>query len=368
MSFRNTHVLRAMGAFTEQNLPLDLFLNGYFRRNHSLGAKDRRAVGDTIYGLIRWLGLIDHFCGEKTWQERLKVWEERTLAEWVRDASIPLHRRACLPKELFELLVSHYGEEKAFSLSQISNGTAPTTIRINPLKITREALMQKWQGSFLFEPTIHSPYGLIFKSKTHLLSLPEFEEGFFEMQDEGSQLIAAMVEANPGEQVVDYCAGSGGKTLAFAHKLEGKGQIYLHDVRAHALAKAKQRLRRAGIENAQTSLSPRQLGKMDWVLVDAPCTGLGTLRRNPDLKWKWSREGLEELVLLQREIFSQALKYVKPKGYIVYATCSLLKEENEEQLAYFLEKFGLSVVGKVFQSLPEEGGMDGFFGVTMQVG
>ena len=264
------------------------------------------------------------------------------------------------------LLEVHYGKEQATALCLINNQNAPTTIRVNPLKTSRAALIERWQSLYSFSPTTHSPWGIVFKEKTNLLALPEFKEGLFEIQDEGSQLVADMVGAEVGQQVLDYCAGSGGKALAFAHKLAGKGQIYLHDIRPTALAKAKIRLRRAGIENAQFQCHKSLKGKMDWVLVDVPCSGLGTLRRNPDLKWKWTPELVARLVQEQRTIFAEALQYVKKGGYIVYATCSILPQENEEQLVYFLQNFPLAQT-KIFKSLPTENGMDGFFAAAFQM-
>jgi 16S rRNA C967 or C1407 C5-methylase (RsmB/RsmF family) len=147
--------------------------------------------------------------------------------------------------------------------------------------------------------------------------------------------------------------------------MKGRGQLYLHDIRAWVLQEARRRLRRAGIQNSQIVTEPRQLtpleGRMDWVLVDAPCSGTGTLRRNPDAKWRLQSEAVKRLVEQQREIVGQSVKYLRKNGRLVYATCSLLPEENEEQLAFFTKEFGLKPLGLPFQTHPEEGGMDGFF-------
>ena len=207
--------------------------------------------------------------------------------------------------------------------------------------------------------------------RLHLAALPEFRSGLFELQDEGSQLVAQLIRAKEGDEVLDFCAGSGGKSLAFASSMRGKGQIYLHDVRSSILLQAKKRLKRAGIQNAQIATShskAKQLLKkrMDWVLVDAPCTGTGTLRRNPDLKWKFTEETLQKLQMEQRDIFKEALTFLKPGGRIVYATCSLLKEENEEQAAYFQCCHNLKLIAPFFCSTPQVGEMDGFFAATFQ--
>jgi 16S rRNA (cytosine967-C5)-methyltransferase len=266
--------------------------------------------------------------------------------------------------------VKSHGEEKACDLCRISNKPAPTTVRANPIKITREALMDRWKTRFKITPCSHSELGIVFLEKTNFFSLTEFQEGLFEVQDEGSQLLSKLMQVQPGQQVMDYCAGSGGKTLAFANQMQGKGQIFVHDIRTHALMEARKRLRRAGIQNAQTieAESPnlkKIKKKMDWILVDAPCSGTGTMRRNPDMKWKFTEEMLVRLVGQQRVIFEKALSFLKPGGHIVYATCSMLKDENQDQIAHFLKTYPIDIVGEPFQSLPTEGGMDGFYGVVM---
>ena len=170
-----------------------------------------------------------------------------------------------------------------------------------------------------------------------------------------------------GRARLGFLCGLRRKNVAFAPGMQGKGQIYLHDIRPKALAEARQRLKRAGIQNAQTVEDEKKLKllkkKMDWVLVDAPCSGTGTLRRNPDMKWRFSEEGLKKLVGQQRMIFEKALSFLGPKGHIVYATCSVLAEENEEQTAHFQKTYGLKLV-KEFKRLPTEGGMDGFYGAV----
>jgi 16S rRNA C967 or C1407 C5-methylase (RsmB/RsmF family) len=167
--------------------------------------------------------------------------------------------------------------------------------------------------------------------------------------------------------VLDYCAGAGGKTLAFAHLLQQTGQIYLHDIRPAALQEARKRLNRAGVQNVQFSISPTLKGKMDWVIVDVPCSGTGTLRRNPDLKWKFETMDLEKLMGEQQAIFQEALSYLHPEGHIVYMTCSILPHENEHQIQYFQKTFDLEVV-EIFQTLPLLNGMDGFFAAVLKFG
>lgn len=222
-----------------------------------------------------------------------------------------------------------------------------------------------WKDRYQASACQFSPFGIQFPKRINFSEMPEFQAGLFEVQDEGSQLVSFLVKAQAKDKVMDFCAGAGGKTLGFAHRLENKGLIYLNDIRPQAIAQAKKRLSRAGIYNVNylPKLPPLK-GKMDWVLVDAPCSGTGTYRRNVDLKWKFSQSMLENVVSDQREIFAQALQLVRPQGKIVYATCSLLKEENEMQIDYFLKNHSLKLSEEPFSSLPTINGMDGFFAAT----
>lgn len=371
-SFREHHLLTLLGEYSSQNLPLDAALKKYFSVHRAIGAKDRKYISETIYALIRWQGLIDHFCSPPIfWEKRVREFLQNGWTKAKNDPSLPLHIRVSFPKSFFQLLSTHYGEKKALEICSICNEQAPVTVRVNPAKTTREALLTAWKGLFSVKPTPISKYGIIFEKRINFYELPEFKEGLFEVQDEASQLIADLVAVKEGDRVLDFCAGAGGKTLAFAHKMKHTGQIYLHDIRTFALQEAKKRLNRAGIQNAQTlqaqSSEKKQLkNKMDWVLVDSPCSGSGTIRRNPDLKWKFDVNALPKLIDDQRKIFEEAFEFLGPKGRIIYATCSILPDENEKQISYFEEKFKLKMVKAPFQSLPSPGGMDGFFGAVLE--
>lgn len=370
--FREHHLINLLTEYEKQHLPLDLFISHYFRDHKALGAKDRGYIAETTYALIRWQGLIDYFEQPPyTWENRIQRFKTMDVTSFCKDETIPLHIRASFPSFLFNLIVKSYGEDKALELCLISNSPAPTTIRVNTLKTTREHLIQKWKECYSISPCQIAETAIQFHKKINFFTLPEFKEGLFEVQDEGSQLIGQLIKAKSGQHVLDYCSGSGGKTLAFAPSMEGKGQIYLHDVRSYALKEAQKRLKRAGIQNAQiVSEKDARLNKlkkkMDWVLVDVPCSGTGTMRRNPDMKWKFNEATLQRLIGQQRMIFEKGLSYLKPSGSIVYATCSILKEENEEQLEHFLKTYSLEIVEPVFKSIPSSGGMDGFFGVVLK--
>lgn len=367
--FREHHLLTLIEEYEGQTIPLDLAINRYFRAHSALGSKDRGWIAETVYGMVRWKGLLDALLKKPiTWEKRLALFADFDPEAHKNREDLPKHVRCSFPFKLFARITGSHGIQKGFDLCWASNVAAPTFVRVNPLKTTREALLKKWHEDYDVSPCKHSPLGIIFHKKMNFFTLPEFKEGFFEVQDEGSQLLASLVGVKPGEQVLDYCAGSGGKSLAFAPQMEGRGQVFLHDVRSRVLQEARKRLKRAGIQNGQVveADSPnlkRLKKKMDWVLVDVPCSGTGTLRRNPDMKWKFSEEMLQRLLGQQRSIFEKALSFLKPGGHIVYGTCSLLNEENQDQMEHFLKTYPLKRAAPPFQSLPAVGEMDGFFGV-----
>lgn len=369
--FRKLHILSLLKEYEEKPIPLDLHISNYFRSHPSLGSKDRKEIAETVYGIIRWQGLIDFIVHKRNWEERLALWHTQDFKENSKRTDLPPHIRVSFPKNLFEKILESHGKDLGEKICLESNEPAPTTVRINPLKTTREKMLNLWKEHYEVSPCTLSKLGIIFHKKINFFSLPEFKEGLFEVQDEGSQLLAELCQVTPGEQVMDYCSGSGGKTLAFAHRMENKGQIYLHDIRPHILKEAKKRLKRAGIQNGQIieyddPKLKKLKKKMDFLLVDAPCSGTGTLRRNPDMKWKFSEDMLKRLVSEQRIIFEKALSFLKSNGRIIYATCSILKQENEEQVAHFLKTYPLQLAGEMFKSLPEIGGMDGFFGAVFE--
>lgn len=365
--FREHHLLQLLEQYEQDSLPLDLFMRNYFHAHKALGSKDRGFIAETTYALVRWKGFLDFLANpEPSWEKRLAIFLSERFEQAKLSPKIPLYIRVSCPKFLFDKLVEAYGLEQAAELSLINNTAAPTSVRVNALKTTREALLEQWSSMYEVIPCREAPYGITFQRRINFYELPEFKQGLFEVQDEGSQLVAALVQAEPGQQVFDYCAGAGGKTLAFAPQMRNLGQIHLHDVRKHALEDCRKRLRRAGIQNAQLvfqdeSKLKKLKKRMDWVLVDAPCTGTGTLRRNPDMKWKFDEAMLKRLVSQQRVIFEKALSFMKADGRIVYATCSLLKEENEEQVEHFLQTYQLELSQPSFKCLPSLKGMDGFF-------
>jgi 16S rRNA C967 or C1407 C5-methylase (RsmB/RsmF family) len=349
--YREYHFRSLLKLFKYEKTPLDLIVRRYFRLNKSLGSKDRAWIGETIYHYIRWENLYDAL--------NLDPIEPLPSTE-----TLPLHLQLGTPEKLFDTLKTTYGEETAISICQINQTRAPITIRANTLKITRDDLIKKLSAQFTVQPAPHSKNGILFDSRINFSLLPEFKEGLFDVQDEASQLGSALICPSLKNQILDYCAGAGGKSLAIAPNMHQSGQLYLYDIRPQALQEAKKRLKRAGIQNAQFNLPPSKKS-MDWVIVDVPCSGSGTYRRNPDLKWKFDSLDLTHLIQEQQFIFEQALSYLHPKGTIVYMTCSILPEENEAQIDYFQKKYNLEAIQK-FQTLPLLNGMDGFFAVSLK--
>lgn len=370
-SFRQEHILQILNQYSAQEKRLDIFLRNYFRDNTSIGSKDRTMIAEIIYGIIRWRDLLDHLSeSTNSWEQRLHAYLSFNPEEISELEDIPSHIQVSFPEHLFTIFEDAYGTEEALAICRVSNERAPTTIRVNTLKVSRDELMKIWKDKYEVTPCKYSSDGLIFRKRENFFNIPEFKLGYFEIQDEGSQMIAHRVHCKPGDHVLDYCAGSGGKALGIAPKMQNKGQLYLHDIRSYVLEKARQRLRRAGIQNIQVLLPEhpqlfRMKSKMDWVLVDAPCSGTGTIRRNPDMKWHFSIDAFEKILISQKEIFAEALQYLKPGGTIVYATCSILPQENEQQIEEFIKEFGLRRTEEDLKILPRSGEADGFFAASL---
>jgi 16S rRNA (cytosine967-C5)-methyltransferase len=365
------HLARFLAAFDPSRGPLDLAWRSYARRNPALGSKDRQWIGERIY-LHEKLRSLFEALEPSDWEARALV-----LASWPEIA--PERLRELSPaqlggvtEDLWAMLVGAYGTEGAQKICRVQLEEAPLFIRVNPLKTDREALL-KWvkEKEPRAELCKHAPFGICMPPRTQVSQWEPYREGLFEIQDEGSQMVAELVDARPGQEVLDFCAGAGGKSLAIAGKMQGTGQLFLHDIRERALAEAKLRLRRAGNQNAQIVLpgsrSLRSIAhRCDWVFVDAPCSGTGTFRRNPDMKWRIDAMELQRLQELQRHIVSEAMQYVKPNGHLVYATCSILPQENEQQRDWIVQQ-GWECE-REWRSLPESGRMDGLYGAVFKKG
>ncbi|HSX38504.1 MAG TPA: RsmB/NOP family class I SAM-dependent RNA methyltransferase [Chlamydiales bacterium] len=363
--FCEYHIASFFSDEVHSGLPLDLALSNYFKNHKSLGARDRKIIGDAAFGMVRWKTLLDHLCRKSDILGRIRCFNTLDWSLILQNPSIPEPARLGVPAWLLERFNRDFGMKEAQNICRILNTQAPLTIRANLLKTNREHLLSLWASLGAF-PCKSASQGIFFSKRIPLFSFPEFKLGLFEVQDEGSQIVASQLAVKPGEAVLDFCSGSGGKALAIVPQMQGKGQIYLHDIRPRVLLEAGKRLKRAGVQNAQF-LHPshktlaRLKNKCDWVLIDVPCSGTGTLRRNPDQKWKLNPAAIERLKEEQRAIAKEAVGYVKPGGRLVYATCSILQEENEDQVKIFLNDLPLNLERPPLFLAPLEGGMDGFF-------
>ena len=359
-------------ALLEQVLRFEAAADGvisrYFREYPALGGAVRAHLAEGVYGVLRQRSVYGQLVqsGAGPLARRLLLlsfhdlridvssaatpdemaWLEHLAA--VDRAALPLAVRANLPEWLWSRLVTLFGEEQAFALAQALNQSAPLDVRVNRLKGQREAVLTELAaGGALFEASAmpYAPDGIRFRHKAPINRHPLFEKGVLEVQDEGSQLLVQLLAPKRGEMVVDFCAGAGGKTLALGALMRNAGRLYAFDVSAKRLERFKPRLARSGLSNVfpvvlqdEFDVRVKRLaGKIDRVLVDAPCSGLGTLRRNPDLKWRQTPESVRELTLKQSSILTSAARLVKPGGVLLYATCSVLPEENEGVVTAFLE-------------------------------
>ncbi|MDK4680845.1 RsmB/NOP family class I SAM-dependent RNA methyltransferase [Kingella negevensis] len=366
------HTAAVLAKILTFNDPADVVLSNYLRNNRKLGRADRHEIAETAFAAIRHyqkiaaairrphvqarkaalaalvLGrsvnisqieeLLNEEDGKKEFLSSLKARKAEFLGS--------LNTATELPEWLIDVLKTHWSDEEILAFGRSVTQPAPLDVRVNTLNGKRDKILAQLQTEFPNAiATPFAPNGIRFPNKPALNKHPLFLDGTIEVQDEGSQLLAQLVGAKRGEMVVDFCAGAGGKTLAIGAQMANKGRIYAFDIAEKRLANLKPRMTRAGltnihpekISNEHDPRIARLNGKADRVLVDAPCSGLGTLRRNPDLKYRQSPETLANLLKQQQSIFQAASQLVKSGGRLVYATCSILPEENEMQVAEFLK-------------------------------
>jgi 16S rRNA (cytosine967-C5)-methyltransferase len=410
------HAAQLLAAIVAQPGAADRQMDLHFRANARLGARDRGAIAETVYACLRRFGLPRHLVGEagpaEAWlavhllREGVSARVLETLhypgvdalaasalAAQLRTldlATLPRAVRLDLPEWLLARLDAQLGAPETDRLADALRQPAPLDLRTNPLKMDRETVRARLadEGQLL-EPMPLSPLGLRRAGRAPLFQTRAFRDGLFEVQDQGSQLLGLLVEARRRETVVDYCAGAGGKTLQLAAQMANTGTLYAFDVAGHRLERIRPRLRRAGVDNVQPVVitgadDPRVRRlqcKADRVLVDAPCSGTGTLRRSPDVKWR--PIDLARLAAQQGGILAAAATLVRPGGRLVYATCSLLREENEDVVQGFLgtnAEFRLVPVATVLarrrialpdtddqlRLWPHRHGTDGFFAAVLE--
>ena len=405
------HAEAVLGLLLRFEYPADAVVSRYFRDHHQLGHADRAFVAETVFAVLRRGRSIEARCaGRLSDRARLLValavirgWSQRELApvlkageiDWLAAAramaeeDFPPAVRCDLPDWLYDALEVQFGTGELLRLAAALNQPAPLDLRVNTLKTNRAALLAQFAAEGIAAvPGSLSPLAIRLRDKPALARHALFLQGAFEVQDEGSQLLGYLMEPRRGELVVDFCAGAGGKTLLLGALMKNTGRLYAYDVSDKRLARLKPRLARSGlsnvhpvrIEHERDTRIKRLAGKVDRVLVDAPCSGLGTLRRNPDLKWRHGEESVAELAVKQAAILDAAARLVRPGGRVVYATCSLLTAENEAVVDAFLAghtdftlvpasevlaRHGIMLQGDTLRLLPHLHHTDGFFAAIL---
>lgn len=407
------HTEALLSELLRSSFPADLVVSRYFRQNRELGHADRGFVAETVYTVLRRKRSLSARCGDDVTSRRLLLaalacvlgMNRRELdvvlneveGKWLAQAKAVKPEdmqpgvRFDLPDWLYESLAAQFPADELALLATSLNQSAPLDLRVNPLKAERRDVLARLQADGL--PAVacpYSPLGVRLSGKPALARYSLFVDGSVEVQDEGSQLLGFLLQPKRGEMVADFCAGAGGKTLLLGALMRSQGRLYAFDVAEKRLAKLKPRLARSGLSNvhpvrieSENDIKIKRLaGKLDRVLVDAPCSGLGTLRRNPDLKWRQSAASVAELTVKQGAILGAAAGLVKKGGRLVYATCSLLDAENEAVVASFLSTHPEFVVlsaeevlrkqdiditcGERLRLSPHRHGTDGFFAAVLE--
>ena len=361
--FRAIELLREVMASA---VPADRVMEAYFRHHREMGSKDRGRVAEAVYACLRFRRLYEALAGADGNPEALLAvyllreagWSGRALARFdfnintdeltqrvrtINVAALPLAVRLSWPDWLYEELRKEFNDVEMETLAQALNQPAPLDIRVNTHKISRTALAEQFAAEgYPMGATPRSPMGLRRHSRAPLFNTKAFRDGLFEVQDEGSQLIALLLAPKRRQTIIDFCAGGGGKALHAASLMENTGTVYACDINAKRLQNIKPRMIRAQLDNIRVMPMADEhdeqmsslVGEADGVLVDAPCSGTGTLRRNPDIKWR--AIDLSVITALQARILARASQLVKPGGVLVYATCSFLQCENQDVVEAFL--------------------------------
>jgi 16S rRNA (cytosine967-C5)-methyltransferase len=405
-----------LGALLRFEHPADAVVSRWFREHRALGMREGATLAEAVYCVLRFKPRFEHFAswfvgagdGRQTLRcmALLGLRQATTLplaaaarsdelawlarcAEPKALADLPQPLQHNLPTWLANALRDQYGGEDFVPLAQSLLESAPLDLRVNTLKAKRDQVYSDLRSRGIGVARTHyAPNGLRLEGKPSIGAWPEFQSGAVEVQDEGSQLLAELVAPRRGEMVVDFCAGAGGKTLALGALMRNTGRLYAFDTSARRLDKLGPRLARSGlsnvtpvvIEHERDARIKRLAGKIDRVLVDAPCSGLGTLRRNPDLKWRHTPKTIDEMVAKQQAILAAAAGLLRPGGRLVYATCSLLRRENEQVVERFLAEhedflgepvetwargLGLTDQTVTLGLLPHRHHTDGFFAAVL---
>lgn len=391
--------------------PADAILRRFFQDNPMLGAQDRAFIAETVFGILRHRFFLESLAKQVTPRtlvlaflvkfqgmnlRELTPLISESEAKWLVEVkaskpdALPLAIRAEFPAWLVEKLQPDMPDQDILELGLSLQQPAPLDLRVNTILAKRDEILETFQQEGIAaQATPYSPCGIRLSGKPAVNRHALFLSGKIEVQDEGSQLLGYLLAPKRGEMVVDFCAGAGGKSLLLGALMHSKGRLYAFDVSEKRLNNLKPRFKRSGLSNLHAQLIAnendskvrRLAGKIDRVLVDAPCSGLGTLRRNPDLKWRQSPQSIEELKAIQAAILSAAASLLKPGGRLVYATCSLLPEENQTIVSDFVathpqftllncsellaqQKISLNT-GEFLQLSPRLHQTDGFFAAAL---
>ncbi len=426
------HAYEAIHEFFLTGKPADAILDRFFRSRRYLGARDRRFIAEAVYGLLRHLRLSHETAAHVVGRDYANLGEEgqlrlalvaysiavaggtihdegetkeflrgaisadsiervlnglmNTRTDGVIEASAGPEIRYSFPDWMVQRFTEQYGPVESEQLCEALNQPAPLMIRANLLKASRDECQSRLNKEHVAaEPTQFSPFGLNIPKRLNLFQRQTFREGFFEVQDEGSQILPLLIDPKPNAKVLDACAGAGGKSLEFAMLMKNRGEIVAADVHDRRLEELRKRSRRAGAHNIRTKvmdlldIDESAIEPIfDIVLVDAPCSGVGTIRRNPGMKWTVTEESVREIAEKQKKILSSSSRFLKPGGLLAYATCTLFREENEDVVDAFLashpefeledptarvERFQLkqSLSNNFVRLLPHFHGTDGFF-------
>ncbi len=383
-------VIQALDQIYNEGLYADKVVQKTLKSDKRWGSRDRKFVAETIYDMVRWKRLYDEIAGTKGHYSKDNLWKNfavwailkgYSLPDWKQFAGTPSRRikgkfdecqkvrkiRESIPDWMDEVGSKELGETWDKEIKEL-NKQAKVVLRVNQIKISRNDLKKR-----LAEENIETEYiqgypdALVLTERKNVFLTQAFKQGLFEVQDASSQLVAPFLEVEPGQKVIDTCAGAGGKSLHLAALMENRGQIIAMDIYGHKLTELKKRARRDGIHNIEnrviegTKSIKKLKGKADRVLIDAPCSGIGVLKRNPDSKWKLEPDFLDRIRKTQASILDQYASMVKPGGKLVYATCSILPSENEQQVKEFLKKHPEFAFVRENKVSPSASGFDGFY-------
>lgn len=374
----------------EQNRYADKVIQYNLKQHPKWGSKDRAFVAQHTYDMVRWYRLLKAISGANEipskgdwWQmlAALRWWQQQSLPEWTefRQTDYRLFEKRLKENSDKTTLMQSYPDwldalckqelgERWIAQSVALNTTAPVYIRVNILRIQPEKLSKLFQQQDIKYSLTTQPECIRIDKRVNLFGTDWFQKGFFEVQDIASQLVAPFLQVQPGMKVIDACAGAGGKTLHIAALLQNKGKIVAMDTENYKLDELKRRAKRAGADTIESVLWPTENAKVlkkynqfaDRILLDVPCSGLGVLRRNPDAKWKLQADFIDRIKVVQQQILQSYTSMLKPGGKLVYATCSILPSENENQVAQFLSTHQEFELEEIHHTWPEDG-YDGFF-------